>query len=243
MNRSYDAAKHIAPFPLDKIYQSDGVDIWLVESESIREEDIPELSTLLDLVEMERYRRFKNDNAQKEFITGKLATRHLFSYYRPEIPPKEWRFATNHYGKPFQSEPKCRDPLHFNLSHSNGLVAICIGDKREIGVDIERIHTVSTTRELAEQCFSDDELTTFYRLDSSLRNEYFFTLWTLKEAYIKARGMGVSLDLKSFSISFNIENTDTISLTTHDTVDTNHNPWNFKSFTPEAGYKMAIAFR
>ena len=231
------------PLPMTHFHQSDEIDVWVIDADSINNHNVPELLNVLDSSEQHRYNRFKNEDAKKEYLTGKLATRYLFSHYRPDVPPESWQFSPNSYGKLFQTGPDSSRPLHFNLSHSNGLISIGISETRIIGIDIEFANAATPTRELAEQCFSEQELATFLSLDAESRTKYFFTLWTLKEAYIKAEGMGVSLDLKSFSFSFDLDDMDSISFNSHRPSDKDTGLWRFKTFKPTLSHHMALAYR
>ncbi|HLP61006.1 MAG TPA: 4'-phosphopantetheinyl transferase superfamily protein [Candidatus Deferrimicrobium sp.] len=106
----------------------------------------------------------------------------------------EIEFYTNEYGKPFL---KNRDDLHFNLSHSGSWV-VCAVDNHPIGIDVERIQSIDL--DISKNYFSPDEHQDLLAKEDKF--SYFFTLWSLKESYIKIVGKGLSLPLNSFSIKF-----------------------------------------
>lgn len=230
-------------YDLTHYYHADEVDIWLVDMDPMSTPCIQESLSILAPSERDRYSRFKCPLAQKEYFVGKLATRYLFTHYHPHISPGSWRFSPNAYGKLFQTWPRLLRPLHFNLSHSKGLVSIGISRSCELGIDVEFINRETPSKELAAQCFSEEELATFLALDDTSRIKYFFTLWTLKEAYIKAEGRGVSLDLKSFSFSFDHNDMDNISFTPQRPPDKEFERWHFKTFKPTSTHQMALAYR
>ncbi|MCP4149955.1 MAG: 4'-phosphopantetheinyl transferase superfamily protein [bacterium] len=107
---------------------------------------------------------------------------------------EEISFGTNEYGKPYLEG---RDDLHFNLSHS-GIWVVAAVDNNPVGVDVEEVRDIDLC--LAEEFFSEDEHNDL--MEKSDKLSYFFTLWTLKESYIKIIGKGLSQPLDSFSIRF-----------------------------------------
>jgi len=104
------------------------------------------------------------------------------------------KFHTNDYGKPFLKE---REDFQFNLSHS-GIWVVCAVDDRHIGIDVERIQPIDL--DISKNYFSHDEHREL--MSKADKFSYFFSLWSLKESYIKIRGKGLSMPLNSFSIKF-----------------------------------------
>lgn len=98
----------------------------------------------------------------------------------------------DYYGKPHLPGVN----LHFNLSHSGEFIA-CAISPTIIGTDVETIQPIDLS--IAEHFFSPMEVQDLFSLPEEKRTEYFFNLWTLKESYIKAEGLGVSIPLHSFS--------------------------------------------
>ncbi len=124
--------------------------------------------------------------------------RTALSQYRA-LPPELWRFVPNEYGKP-AIHPDCA--LRFNLSNSLGLVVCLIGEGADVGVDVESRERAETMMEVAPRVFSPRELAQLDALNGDGKLERALHLWTLKEAYIKARGMGLALPLDKFSFLF-----------------------------------------
>ena len=122
--------------------------------------------------------------------------RDTLSRYEPQVAPPDWRFETNQHGKPCIANPLAQ-PLFFNLSHTQNLAALAVTRTAAIGVDVEKIKSVEQVRGLAERCFADSEIEFVFSGESGSLMQRFFKLWTLKEAYIKARGCGLSLSLQS----------------------------------------------
>jgi 4'-phosphopantetheinyl transferase len=153
---------------------------------------------LLSEDERARWQAFKFDRLRREYLTTRALVRTALSHYHP-IPPHAWRFTLNAYGKP-ATDPECG--LRFNLSNSPGLVVCLIGQEGELGVDVEPRERVREIAEVAATAFSPLELAQLEALPSSEQLDRGLSLWTLKEAYIKARGMGLSLPLNKFYFLF-----------------------------------------
>jgi 4'-phosphopantetheinyl transferase len=116
------------------------------------------------------------------------------------LSPHELAFQTNEYGKPHL----VGQVLPFNLSHSGdyGLLAVGeVGETRPCGIDIEQLSRTINIHDIAPHYFSPAEQTELYALPPAQQTSGFFKLWTRKEAYIKAWGMGLSLPLADFDIT------------------------------------------
>lgn len=153
--------------------------------------------TILDATEQQRARRFIYDKDRQLFVTAHAFLRETLSQYAP-IAPADWTFQTNDYGKPAISNPGYEN-LQFNLSHTQGLVAVAVTQHKTVGVDVEQstrnVDLPSLSRHVFASSEVDDVLSTD---DAAIQRKKFFTYWTLKEAYIKARGKGLSIPLKKF---------------------------------------------
>ena len=124
--------------------------------------------------------------------------RTALSQYHPLVP-EAWRFQLGPYGKP-TVDPDCN--LRFSLSNSPGLVVCLIAQGAEVGVDVEPYERAGEIAEIASGVFSPLELAQIEVLDHRQILDRALSLWTLKEAYVKARSMGLSLPLNKFSFLF-----------------------------------------
>lgn len=107
------------------------------------------------------------------------------------INPADWKFAAGAAGKPRIAAPKKFASLKFNLTHTAGL-AICIVTRAgEVGVDAENISREIDFASVARHFFSTAEQAQLAKLPASRRQFRFFQLWVMKEAYLKARGIGL----------------------------------------------------
>jgi 4'-phosphopantetheinyl transferase len=131
------------------------------------------------------------------------------------LPPRNWRFITEKMGKPRIDPAIGRAKLQFNLSHTRGFVACAITIDSEIGIDVEALNRRDVTVDIAERFLSPSEVIILRSMAEERKHDTFFRFWTLKEAFIKATGEGLSRPLDSFSfaldpvsISFGPDDTD-----------------------------------
>lgn len=167
--------------------------------------DSASLSDCLELLapeELEQYERFKVARARRLYLAARALARSALSSYLPEVAPAEWRFKFNRHGRPEIDARAGWPPLRFNLSHTDGLVACLIAWELDAGVDVENIERRINLVGVARHSFSKLEADDVERCRGRRRRERFFYYWTLKEAYIKARGMGLALPLRRFWYAF-----------------------------------------
>jgi 4'-phosphopantetheinyl transferase len=153
---------------------------------------------LLSTDEKGRADKFYFDKDREHFIVSRGMLRRILGLYL-ERDPKQLRFCYNSYGKPFLES--LGGNLRFNLSHSQGIVLLAIAGEREVGIDVEQIRSQVIDESIAERFFSAYEVATLRELPFQQQAEAFFNCWTRKEAYIKARGEGLSCPLHSFDVS------------------------------------------
>ena len=124
-------------------------------------------------------------------MPGRL--REILSRYL-DLAPAALRFDHNAYGKPSVAGAG----LHFNVSHSGDWAMLAVSAEQEVGIDIERIDPSFVQEQIPERFFSPREVAQLRSLPPSEQTGAFFRCWTRKEAYIKARGLGLALALDSF---------------------------------------------
>ncbi len=143
--------------------------------------------------ELERLERIRHPRTKREFARARSALRHLLSLYLGAPAPA---FTQNAYGKPELPAPA---DLHFNVSHSGDWALVALA-RDPVGVDVEDQRRNSDLGLLARHSFAPDELD-LPDLTTPAGRRAFFHVWSRKEAYIKAVGMGLSLDLSCFAVS------------------------------------------
>jgi len=143
-----------------------------------------------------------------------------------------------YFGRPYISYPTVVADLQFNLSHTDGLVACVVGKSCEIGVDVENIWRDLDPAAIAPTVFSPMEVARLITSPPEERRGRFFSYWTLKEAYIKARGMGLSIPLDAFW--FDLDGpTPRVRFT--DRCPDQPERWRFCQYMPTAAHKVALA--
>jgi 4'-phosphopantetheinyl transferase len=152
--------------------------------------------------ERAQVQRFKFERSRRESLATRALMRTALSHHHP-LAPQAWQFKLNAHGKPAidtECEPECG--LHFNLSNSAGLVVCLVAEGADVGVDVEAFKRADQILKLAPEVFSAAEKAQLETLDDAEKLDRALSLWTLKESYIKARGMGLALPLDKFSFVF-----------------------------------------
>lgn len=188
--------------------------------------------------ELRHVKRLNCPRDRQRSIVARGTLRTILSRYL-DMDPRQLRFHYDNHGKPSVVSTSGQETLYFNLSHSDGLALYAVARDRQIGIDLERVCPVAEAEQIAERFFSAQEKTVFRSLPADLKYEAFFTCWTRKEAYIKARGAGMSLHLDQFDVSL-IPGKPAVLLSTRE------DPrealrWSLRELTPGPGYVAALA--
>src|SRR5258708_6183899 len=170
------------------------IHLWHVPILNLKQ-DLGILCCHLQREEQIRAKDFVFADDRERYIASHFALRKILAGYL-RVPPLTLGIYNDSYGKPFISN-SC---IRFNLSHSGDTALVAITRDREIGVDIEQERPGWEVMALAEQFFSHREVTEIKKLPLSEQTTAFFRCWTRKEAYIKAIGRGLSIQLDSFSV-------------------------------------------
>lgn len=147
------------------------------------------------------------------------------------------QFFENRYGKPALASGITDLPIRFNLTHATDLVACALTLRHEIGVDIENVQR-RVDLSVADRFFSNQEAQAISQTDVSLKPALFFRFWTLKEAYLKATGRGVSFGLDQFSF---VMDRSEIQVIFHQAGQDHPGHWQFFQFSPVSGYMASVA--
>jgi 4'-phosphopantetheinyl transferase len=199
--------------------------------------DIGRLRRILSPDEQERADRFHFEADRRRSIIGRGHLRLLLGEILG-LPADSLQFDYDEFGKP-RLMPTQRLALQFNVSHSGDLILIAISIGRAVGVDVERIRTDLDLDGVAARFFSANERKTLASLAGPGRYEAFFTCWTRKEAYLKARGVGLSLPLDQFDVSFLPDEEPRLLATRHDPPDAGR--WGLRALGLSGGYVAALA--
>jgi phosphopantetheine--protein transferase-like protein len=169
----------------------DGSVLYLIHTDSYSSDAVSLFQKLLSVQELEKASKFRFIKDQHRYIITHAMLRTILGRYL-KLVPAEIDFISNDYGKP--SLPEKYEKIHFNLSHSKGFSALAFSTKSEIGIDIERIDPEFDFDAIANAHFSKAENRFLHAEKRESRNR-FYTLWTRKEAFLKAVGTGIGENL------------------------------------------------
>lgn len=147
--------------------------------------------------EHERLERYRTKRQQDEFLSARALMRCVLANYC-NTPPGQLRFTRSETGKPSLQHPRAP---HFSLSHSGQWIALAIDRKTPVGVDLEHPRKARDLLAIARHYFHPDEHQRLWRLTEPERALEFYRLWTLKEAFYKARGTGIAEGLSRVCIA------------------------------------------
>ncbi|UYN96104.1 MAG: 4'-phosphopantetheinyl transferase superfamily protein [Enhydrobacter sp.] len=178
------------------------VDLWWLSLEGVSDDSSRRWAALLDDDERARAVRFVHDRDRRPFVAAHALLRVLLQAFGGR-PAAAWRLAAGRHGKPVLHPDHGQDAasLSFNISHTRGAVACATTLDHPVGVDVEALERPGDLMEIARSYFAPAELATLRATAPADRRATFLRLWTLKEAYLKARGDGLSLPLDRFAFS------------------------------------------
>jgi len=160
------------------------------------EDRLAEVGRFLAPEELDRASRFRFARDRNRFTAGRGLLRELLGGYLG-VRPEQVAFSYGPYGKPALAGRQ----LFFNVSHSGATVVFAFCRGAEVGVDVERLGNGCDDESVARRFFARREVEELFGLPPARRPRAFLTCWTRKEAYIKARGEGLSLPLQEFQVT------------------------------------------
>lgn len=179
--------------------RKDNIHVCYVSIEDcVKQGLLPGYMGLLDDGERERLDRLAEHRARTEFLVTRALCRVMLSQF-VDRPPSAWRFDVNAYGKPCLPDDDPASSIDFNLSNTKELVVCAIGTSCHLGIDIEPYTQARPVEAMAKRFFASAEVDQVMRAAPADRMARFIEIWTLKEAFIKAWGTGMSLPLDTFS--------------------------------------------
>lgn len=146
---------------------------------------------LLRAAERERYGRFRHDADRQMFLIGRVMARAIVGHALG-VPPHDWPWREGQRGRPEVDQADC--PVSFNLAHSAGVVVCALSRLGPVGVDVEHRFRHPLERALVQRCCADDEAADVDAHGDDW-GDHFLKYWTLKESYLKAVGLGISVHL------------------------------------------------
>jgi 4'-phosphopantetheinyl transferase len=213
--------------------------LWLAFYDEIDDEHLhTAYRELLNTVEKQQEPRFYFAKDQRRYLITRALVRTVLSRYL-SIHPKAWIFSPNAYGRPEIVNAEAREvDLVFNISHTHSLIVLGVAKHRALGVDVENLHTRKAPIAVADHYFAPQEVAALAATAPPQQQYRFFEYWTFKEAYIKARGMGLSLPLDKFS--FHCPDDHVVEITIDPELADDSARWQFWQFQPTPEYLVAI---
>lgn len=195
------------------------------------------LADVLSPDEHQRADRYCYKRDREHFKVARGILRTILSRY-VKIPPRQLRFSHNQYNKPTLIHETHDNLLHFNISHSQSVALFAITGGLEVGIDIEFVREDFASLEIAERFFSPAEVAMLRALAPDSQTAAFFNCWTRKEAYIKARGEGLSRPLDQFTVSLVPGEPAALLMTDDDPQEASR--WSLIELSPAQGYRAAL---
>lgn len=220
----------------NNISQSESVDIQvnILELNKL-ESSYAKLFKLLNDQEQARAEQLKIENKRLQFVLTRAVLKELLGK-ELGLSPIDIEFDYAEHGKPFISPETNPENIEFNVSHSNDYAAIAISNNIKLGVDIEQIRTGIEFEKLAQRFFSKIECEHILSLAEEEKQAAFFSIWSAKEAFIKAHGEGVGFGLDKFSVPFLSEKGKVQIDIEKDIKDA----WHLENYSDIEGYSLAI---
>jgi 4'-phosphopantetheinyl transferase len=177
------------------VIAADEAHLWLLDPESLPAADVLRLRGFLSEEEVARMERFRFERDRLLYLAGRGLARAALTRCAGtrRVAPAEWRFEPSLRGRPEIAAPQVAPPLRFNVSHTEGLVACAVTAGADCGVDVESLDRVRHLDDLVEVALAPAERIALAALPPAEQPLRFCRTWTLKEAYAKACGLGLSL--------------------------------------------------
>jgi 4'-phosphopantetheinyl transferase len=213
--------------------------VWFLSPETVSTRSrLDTCRSVLSADELRRAARFRFADDRHLYLVSHALVRRVLSTYYCAIAPQQWLFSCNERGKPEIANSDA-PALRFNLTHTRKLAACIVSMGVECGIDVEHLSTRHDPQGVARRMFSADEITRLQTLRDDARLEYFYSCWTLREAYVKARGLGIVFPTHKLAFEF----TDPQSVRASFQPDIDDDPlrWTFRLFRPTPEHVLATA--
>jgi 4'-phosphopantetheinyl transferase len=194
---------------------------------------------LLDEEEQARSQRYRRVEDRNLYVLSHALLRSTLSHYA-NVQPARWRFRPGGHGRPEIDQPAAWRRLRFSLSHTARLAACVVTETIDCGIDVESTARARDLQRIAAHVLTADELASMEGLAPEAERRQFFRLWTLKEAYLKARGEGLLIEPPL--LSFRLDGAAPMAHFAGDLRDLPEH-WQFASCAPTEQHIMAVALR
>jgi 4'-phosphopantetheinyl transferase len=223
---------------MDLAADSRAIDLWCTYISEIRHDSLwLRYDALLGPGERARQARFRFVRDQRRYLVTRALVRTALSRYAA-VRPEEWTFSAGAHGRPQITGPLPVPALEFNISHSADLVMLGVTSGRTLGIDAESFEARDADIAGLDRYFAPEESAALLALAPAERRRRFFELWTLKESYIKARGMGLAIALDAFR--FELTGARGLTLYMRPQLGDSPQHWRLWQLDPRPGYLAAV---
>jgi 4'-phosphopantetheinyl transferase len=186
--------------PANMNLQESDVHVWYARPEQVFE--LQCWRYLLDERDQVQHDAYRFNADRDLFLLSRAILRTTLSRYEP-VSPATWRFTNSEYGRPLIAGPVGATPLYFSISHTAGVALVAFGRTPLIGADVEKLDQSIETLAIANDVLRAPELERLLASPVHERLRLFLRYWTLKEAYAKARSLGLGLPFNRIGFDLN----------------------------------------
>ncbi|WP_320203674.1 4'-phosphopantetheinyl transferase family protein [Agrobacterium rosae] len=218
---------------------SDEINIWIAHHD--RRMSPAALARCRDVLsdhEAEQERHFRSPGDRHAYLVTRATQREILSRYTG-TDPRTLRFVKNEFGRPSLHDAHGCEDLDFNISHDGNVTILGLARGCRVGLDVAAVHNRQSFMNVARRFFCPAEVEALEALPVDRRNDRFLEYWTLKEAYIKARGGGLSISLNTFA--FSLEEEGGVTFLEHGSqAQSQVSSWRFWTFRPKPEIIIAL---
>lgn len=219
------------------------VHVWLINPNDFAQSQLLEkYHQLLSTDEKQRLAKYTYPEDRHDALITRAFVRTLLTQYtqgEDYIEPEQWRFKRGGKGKPEIVNSKI--PLRFNISHTKGLIACAVTLRVDVGIDVEYVQRKTSYLKVADHKFSPSEVAELNLQPRDSQRSRFFDYWTLKESYIKAVGVGLTIPLDRFS--FDIRDYQNIEMSFDKPTDEVASHWQNWLFDASNKHRMGLSVK
>ena len=210
------------------------VQVWFRATDSLDAAAIATAASVLSDAERAQYHRFHVAHDARDYAAAHALLRHALSA-TGDHAPAQWQFDKTAAGKPLLIGNGA-GRASFSLSHTRGMVACAVTSSAAVGVDVECVDREVDPGAIAARFFAPSETAQIMTLEGEARRDRFFDLWTLKEALVKALGLGMAVSLGSLAFTVGADGGIHV-----DAPDVDSGAWQFRLFAPGPRHRLAVA--
>lgn len=217
-----------------KTSEPDLADVWVLELDTLHADDIERCDLVLSPAERDRMQRFHFEQDRDSYRAAHALARIALSSCEASVLPQTWEFEKTSRGRPEISTGGGVPQLRFNISHTRGVVACIVTRDLDCGVDIETTHRRDDLQDLTRTVLAPAEIARITTAPDTERPRLFYRYWTLKEAYAKAIGLGMSLAFDHIAFKL-CEGSARLHV--------HSDEWHFEQWSPTPTHILATAVR